>query len=1247
MEQLLRELSEALRAQADRALLELPLDDLCRRVADADARELLLGLHEAGTGAHLRELLEDDRLVRYASDSCTAREAEALVRQLRRWLGDAAGPDDPARLVELAPAPHDAEGLLAWAEAHGVARVLYVPVERLLRAAGAGPDVLLIDACLGRAARLARDHSLLGDRLEDEARAYLLGEARAIAARAARAALHAQPLPAGPLGLLARRLRARCAALAPDALQALRFVPARPVTLDAASGVGRGALVTEPTEPPIAVAIWLSGYEHRALEGHCSACDGAPCEHVAALGARLFEACVDPRDRLHEALVRFVGVPSWQRFMHALTPDLARTPEGPAARDRLAFSLRLVEGALSVGVLLQRARAGGAVSPGKLVSPARQARATGTSDRDQVVLAALAAQARTLGPQHVPADLTVLRALVEHPNVLLELADDTRREPSRVPVQIAEERLAVNLEERPEGLLPRVTLAGHVIARAAARPRGYVLHHEPARARLAFAALSPPLTRLLDALAHFRGVLPPESYPQLASWLETVRRVAEVDRPKLLEGLARPAPDRLLLRITPRYDEGVDLSLSVRALPLAALWPPGQGPELVHGLVDGKPSSVRRELAREQELAQSVHGALALQDFAEIGPFCHRVDTNQEALALLTRAARLTHLLELEWAERARSLRVTDTIRTGDLKVGLFKRGDFCALSGGVQHGEALIAIDRLLDAARTGERFVPIGGGDYLEIEAALFDRLHAAQLCTLPLARMRQLPTAAAPHWLAQLGAETDGDDDATRAWLERARSAAAEDAPPAAPLEPTFAALLRPYQQRGLSFLLAVSRWAPGVCLADEMGLGKTVQAIGLLAARGPRGPQLVIAPTSVVDNWLDELARFAPQLRPIVYRGTERADALAALGAGGVLVTSFELVLRDRARFDPLSFATLVVDEAQVLRNARTLRARAIASLSAEFRLALSGTPIENRLGDLWSLFQLIAPGLLGSWARFRARFAVPIERYENAERAEALRALVAPLMLRREKRDVLKELPPRTEVVRLIELSQAEQDLYAAALVHARRALGKRRRDDAGRAVQILAELTRLRQLACHPRLVLGDSRVSSSKLGLLLELLEELVPRGHRVLIFSQFTSHLALIREAIEARGLGHVTLDGSTPAAERRKTVARFQRGEVPLFLISLKAGGTGLNLTAADYVVHMDPWWNPSSEDQASDRAHRIGQERPVTIVKLVAQDTIEARVLALHEHKRRLAASVLSAAEPDGQPALADLEALLDG
>jgi SNF2 family DNA or RNA helicase len=452
------------------------------------------------------------------------------------------------------------------------------------------------------------------------------------------------------------------------------------------------------------------------------------------------------------------------------------------------------------------------------------------------------------------------------------------------------------------------------------------------------------------------------------------------------------------------------------------------------------------------------------------------------------------------------------------------------------------------------------------------------------------------------------------------------------------------LRDYQASGARWLLQMSSWAPGACLADEMGLGKTVQAIVLLHARAMLGPALVLAPTSVVSNWSVELARFAPELEVRIYRGAERASALSDLRPGCVLVTSYELLLRDRSCFRELRFATQVLDEAHLIKNARTHRARAALAIRAEFRLALSGTPVENRLGDLWSLFHGIAPGLLGDWARFRALFAVPIERYGNSERAMALRALCAPFVLRRTKDDVARELPERTEVVHRFALSEPERALYRTAEREVRDALRKHSRHEV-RTVRILAELTRLRQLACHPRLVLQQPEAESTKLAVLLRLLDDILPRGHRALLFSQFTRHLALVREALDARGMPYLYLDGATPATRRSALVERFQAGEAALFLISLKAGGTGLNLTAADYVVHLDPWWNPAAQDQASDRAHRLGQRRPVTVIKLVAEDTIEEQVLALHQHKRELAAAVIRDGAAPARLDLAVLESLL--
>ncbi|MET0390474.1 MAG: DEAD/DEAH box helicase, partial [Polyangiales bacterium] len=698
-------------------------------------------------------------------------------------------------------------------------------------------------------------------------------------------------------------------------------------------------------------------------------------------------------------------------------------------------------------------------------------------------------------------------------------------------------------------------------------------------------------------------------------------------------------------RISPRADTGIELALCVRVFPLSPLWPPGEGAERVEGLVEGVQRFSRRELQRERELAELVVAQLGLGEYTEVARRVYLIESQAAALEVLSLAARLADRLDLEWAEPARRLLVSQTVRRGDLHVRLWKRGSWLTLSGGARVGESELAIGKLLDAVRRGERFVQVQGRDYVEIEQSLFSLLQDAQLSVRSRERELALALAAAPPLLAELPDAVSGGDAEASEWLERLAHAKQTAAYLQVPLEDQ----LRSYQRDGVRWMLALSEWAPGACLADEMGLGKTVQTIALLLARAARGPALVVAPTSLVSNWQAELERFAADgLRPLVYRGPERERLLTDLGPRCVLITSYEILLRDSERLLPIAFATQVVDEAQTVRNARTRRAQVVAEVQADFRVALTGTPIENRLGDLWSLSALVAPGLLGGWSRFRALFAVPIERYEDRERAARLRNMVAPFILRRTKDQVAPELPERTEVVHAIELSEPEQQLYAAALAHARKALGKRKKDREERefTVHILAELTQLRQLACHPRLVLPDSRIESSKLHALLGLLDDLLPRGHRVLLFSQFTKHLGLVREALDARRVTSLYLDGSTPGGERAQLIAQFQSGAADVFLISLKAGGTGLNLTAADYVIHLDPWWNPAAEDQASDRAHRIGQTRPVTIVKLVSQGTIEERVLGLHEHKRRLAADMLTGESSDVSLDREALEALLE-
>jgi SNF2 family DNA or RNA helicase len=421
---------------------------------------------------------------------------------------------------------------------------------------------------------------------------------------------------------------------------------------------------------------------------------------------------------------------------------------------------------------------------------------------------------------------------------------------------------------------------------------------------------------------------------------------------------------------------------------------------------------------------------------------------------------------------------------------------------------------------------------------------------------------------------------------------------------------------------------------------MGLGKTVQAIALLLHRKVSGPALVVAPTSVVDNWAAELARFAPSLSVALYRGSGRATVLA--DCPDVVLTSYGLMGRDVKNLSGVEWGTVVLDEAQAIANPASQRSKAARALPAGFRLALSGTPVQNRTSELWSLMAFALPGLLGERAHFQRHFIVPIEHLGDASRRALLARLVGPFVLRRTKDAVLTELPPRTEVLVPVTLSEAERDAYdkarAAAVVRLEQA-GKRR------SFQVLQELLRLRQRACHPKLVDPASTVPGSKLKQVVRTLVQLRAAGHQALVFSSFTSHLALVRHALDEQGFGVRYLDGATSVGRRAEEVAAFQAGDGDVFLISLKAGGTGLNLTAASYVLHIDPWWNPAAEDQASDRAHRMGQDKPVTVYRFVSAGTVEEQIVALHARKRELAEALLSAADSTRQLDAKELMALL--
>ena len=720
-----------------------------------------------------------------------------------------------------------------------------------------------------------------------------------------------------------------------------------------------------------------------------------------------------------------------------------------------------------------------------------------------------------------------------------------------------------------------------------------------------------------------------------------------------------PASGKPVVRLVPA---GSGLRASVRVLPLGPGGPVlllGRGAATIASEVAGEMLRTRRDLADEKRRLTELLSAVPLltgdaqEDGAGSGDVLEFSDL-ADALELLTELepVRASGDVDVLWPE-GQNLRLRSPVRAAALSLRVGASQDWFAVSGAIELGgdDSSGLAGRTLEFAAllallqgSPGRFIALGDGEYVALEDKLRRRLDA-------IARAgKQTDGAVKVHKLASgvidglFGGEAA--IQAGVAWKRWQKTLAS--LPSVVPVPTTLSADLRPYQADGFVWLARLAALGAGACLADDMGLGKTVQVLALLLRRATDGPALVIAPTSVCGTWQEQAYRFTPTLRVHMFGTGDRAGQLAALGPSDVLVCSYGLLVSERDALCALDWHTAVLDESQAIKNPETHRHKAAVKLRAAMRICTTGTPVENHLGDLWAQFAFLNPGLLGSWRTFRARYAEPIEAGSRPV-AASLRDLVRPYVLRRTKGEVLRELPPRTDITVSVELSPAEAALYEALR---RKAVADIELGDQGaQPLAVLAALTRLRLACCHPRLALPDAKPSdlpeSSKLAAFAEIQQELQEGGHRALVFSQFVRHLAIIREHLDGLGVPYLYLDGSTPARKRDKLVERFQAGEAALFLISLKAGGSGLNLTAADYVVHLDPWWNPAVEDQASDRAHRIGQRRPVTVYRLVAKGTIEEQIVGLHHQKRDLADRLLAGADTAARLSAGELLALMRG
>ncbi|KPJ97273.1 MAG: helicase, partial [Desulfobacterales bacterium SG8_35] len=722
----------------------------------------------------------------------------------------------------------------------------------------------------------------------------------------------------------------------------------------------------------------------------------------------------------------------------------------------------------------------------------------------------------------------------------------------------------------------------------------------------------------------------------------------------LMQGVA--ASPQIYIQLIP-LGEGFKLAMFVKPFgPKGPYLRPGQGAENIMAEVDGQRLQTRRDLAREEEKAGEIENACPTLAALEARGREWLLQETEICLDVLLELREVMDKVIIEWPEGERiAVRQLDSMDKLSLQVRRVKGGrglSWFAMTGSLSIDESrVIDMKKLVELARGNSgRFLPLGNGEFLaltdELRRRLDDFSYIAELQNKRDTADRSLRI----HPLAAIALENViqgmGSLEADEPWMEQLQLIRESQL-----LDPkvpsTLQAELRDYQVEGYKWLSRLAHWGGGACLADDMGLGKTLQALAIILEKTCNGPILVVAPTSVCMNWLQEANRFAPTLNMHLLGNRSRKKLVQSLQEFDVLVTSYTLLQQEAKLLAGIDWQVIVLDEAQAIKNMETKRSRAAMSLNGRFKLLTTGTPIENHLGELWNLFNFIIPGLLGSLESFNQRFGIPIERYGDQVARRKLRKLIGPFMMRRSKVQVLEELPPRTEITLQVKMNDDELAFYEAMRRQALENLavdnslivgpGKgntatgvnaARNNGKGYTVKILAEIMKLRRACCNPKLVMPETDIESSKLLLFEKVVDELLENRHKALVFSQFVGHLQIIRSFLDKKKIEYRYLDGATPVKQREKQVEAFQAGKGDLFLISLKAGGLGLNLTAADYVIHMDPWWNPAVEDQASDRAHRIGQVRPVTIYRLITRHTIEEKIVKLHQEKRDLANSLLA-------------------
>ena len=760
--------------------------------------------------------------------------------------------------------------------------------------------------------------------------------------------------------------------------------------------------------------------------------------------------------------------------------------------------------------------------------------------------------------------------------------------------------------------------------------------------------LTPKQRQYYKKLLEMR-VFPLDAEDALRQFLPKISDIVEVHS-ELVEGGStlehRDGSPQLCIQALPSAGTRNMFVVYCHAKPLAGsanTFVPGKGLNPCVAEEDGVRYQVTRDIKGERENLKLIETFMDDHDFSDTLNDTEPAQVNAEELLMLMGFIQdnKEHFF-LEWP-KGETMRLK-TSQPGNWNILLKSRNGWFEVEGEIPiDDETVLTAQQFLELVAESPRsgFVRLNDTDFI----AISDKLRKQ------LARLESLTVNDRGHLrisefhASLLGSALNGEisirhDKKIDELQEKIKESMAQQPKVSKKLK----AELRDYQADGYQWMERITGWGAGICLADDMGLGKTVQAIAFLLDKMKEGPALIAAPASVVPNWRNELQRFSPALNvQILNTAEDRKKMIEKAKAGDVILSTYGLFVNESESLTKKKWTTACLDEAHVIKNRETKTSTVVMQLQAKYRLILTGTPVQNHLGELWNLFQFINPGLLGSFEQFSKKYIVPIEQQDNKERSRQLRRIISPFMLRRTKQEVVEELPDKMEINMPVELSDEEMAVYEVIRRKAKQML----EDEHSQSISIntLAEITKLRQAACSAQLVEKSWNGDSSKVKMVTELVDDIVGGGNSVLVFSQFTSFLAMVRQAFDAAKLPYLYLDGSVPMRKREQLVRQFQQGECPIFIVSLKAGGLGLNLTCANYVVHLDPWWNPAIEQQATDRAYRIGQKQNVTVYHLISQHTIEEKILRLHDTKRNLADTMLEGSNQSHKLTAKDLLEML--